>query len=271
MDFFEADYYKHYSTNSVSINRNKTYFLSDAHLGASYIENPRAHEQRIVAMLRMMQTDARAVYLLGDMLDFWFEYRNVVPKGFTRFLGQVAALTDAGIKVYWFKGNHDMWTQGYLHNELGVEIIDNFIEQTIDGKKFVLSHGDGVGPIPQPFRSLRQFFRNETARRIGASLHPRWLMGFGLRWSAHNRASHYTGPARYKGDDREPQMIFAQEYSALHPDVDFYIMGHRHIATERKVPRSHAQFICLGDCYEQFTYAVFDGSDVQLKHFESTE
>lgn len=251
------------------LERTKTYFLSDSHLGAAYIQDPRAHEQRVVSMLRMMQKDAHSIYLLGDMLDFWFEYRNVVPKGFIRFMGAIADLTDAGIKVYWFRGNHDMWTQGYLHNELGVEVVDGVLEQHIDGKIFVLSHGDGVGPIPQPFRSLRKIFRNETARRMGASLHPRWLLGFGLRWSAHNRASHYTGPVTYKGDDIEPQMIFARQYASQHPEVDYFIMGHRHLVTDRPVPGSHARFLCIGECYEMFTYAVFDGKDVQIEHFDS--
>lgn len=249
----------------------KTYFLSDAHLGANYILDHHAHERRVAAMLRMMAKDARAIYLLGDMLDFWFEYRHVVPRGFTRFMGTVSELCDSGIKVYWFKGNHDMWTQGYLEQELGVTVLDDVVTHEIDGKIFVLSHGDGVGPLPQPFRSLRKIFRNEGCRRLGASLHPRWLMGFGLWWSTRNRTTRTDGPVIYKGDDIEPQMIFAREYAASHPDVDYFIMGHRHLITDRPVPGSKARFICIGDCYEQYSYAVFDGQNVRLEHFDSTK
>lgn len=251
----------------MSENRNRTYFLSDAHLGGRFVTDPAEHERQVVALIDSMAKDAKAVYLLGDMLDFWFEYKNVVPKGFTRFFGAIARLTDAGIPVYWFKGNHDMWTQGYLAKELGVTVIENDLVTEIDGKTFYLSHGDACGPMKRSYKVLRGIFRNEFCRRIGAALHPRTLLGFGNWWSCHNRQRHpdATEPAYYMGADKEPQMIFAREYSKAHPEVDYYIMGHRHIAVTRPVPGSHATLTILGDCFRTLTYARFDGQNLHLE------
>ena len=253
--------------------RTKSFFLSDAHLGARYIADPRQHERRVVDIERMMAADAKAVYLLGDMIDFWFEYRYVIPKGFTRFLGQLAAMTDAGIRVYWFKGNHDMWTTDYLERELGVTVVGSRMIADIDGKRFYMSHGDGEGPLPAPYRILRKIFHNATCRRIGASLHPRWLMGFGLRWSAHNRlaradSNHGSRNGAYGNlASSEPQTIFTRQYSAEHPEIDHFVFGHLHYALQQKLDNSHATYTCLGECFSMFTYAVFDGEKLELKQF----
>lgn len=247
--------------------RRCTYFLSDAHLGGRFVADPAGHERRVAALLDSMAKDAKAVYLLGDMLDFWFEYRNVVPKGFTRFFAAIARLTDAGIPVYWFKGNHDMWTQGYLEQELGVTVIDDDLVTEIDGKTFYLSHGDACGPMKPSYKLLRGIFRNELCRRLGAALHPRILLGFGNWWSCHNRQRHHdaTEPAYYMGDDKEPQMLFAREHAQKHPEVDHYVMGHRHIAASRPVPETNATLTILGDCFRGLTYARFDGQELHLK------
>lgn len=250
--------------------RDKTYFLSDAHLGAAYIDNPRGHEQALVDMLSMMGDDARAIYMLGDMLDFWFEYRNVVPKGFVRFFGQIARLVDCGVPVFWFKGNHDMWTQGYLEQELGVTVVNEEMTAEIDGSWFYLSHGDREGPQPAAYRFMRAGFRNEFCRRIGAAVHPRWLMSFGHRWSADNRDKH-PEVGHYTGDATEAQMIFAREYSVGHPEIKYYVFGHRHILDQRPVPGTDAILTCLGDCFKQMSYAVFDGEKLQLKQFDSAK
>lgn len=284
--------------------RDKTYFISDAHLGATYIRDRRAHEHALTMMLDVMAEDARTIYLLGDMLDFWFEYRHVVPKGFTRFFGRLAQLTDNGVEVVWFKGNHDMWTQGYLTEELGVRIVSEELITDIGGSRFFIAHGDGVGRLPRAYRLLRSVFRNEFCRRIGAAIHPRWLMGFGLAWSAHNRMKRSDCPlrlpsgttssflpeegktpeagagipdevlaesGRHENDverrDEEQQMNFVMEYSREHPDIDYFIFGHRHEAVDVPVPGSHARYICLGDFFKLFTYAVFDGKKLSLKQF----
>ncbi len=253
--------------------RTKTYFISDAHLGAAYIADPREHERRIAHMLDEMRGDAKAVYMLGDMIDFWFEYRNVVPRGYTRFFAAITRLTDSGIPVYWFKGNHDMWTQGYLADELGVTVIDNEFVTEIDGHRFYMAHGDAEGPQKTGYRILRAIFRNKVCRRIGSALHPRLLLGFGNSWSCSNRRRHDPNgiAAPYCGDDCEPQMIFARKYSASHPDIEHYVFGHRHIALQRRVPGSNALLTVLGDCFRGFHYAVFDGKKMELKQKDSVQ
>lgn len=258
--------------------RDKTYFISDAHLGATYIPDRRAHERALTRMLDVMAKDARTIYLLGDMLDFWFEYRHVVPKGFTRFFGRLAQLTDSGVEVVWFKGNHDMWTQGYLTEELGVRVVDEELITDIDGKRFYIAHGDGVGRLPRPYRLLRSVFRNEFCRRIGAAIHPRWLMGFGLRWSAHNRLKRSDSPCRkmetetaVERQDEEQQTGFVREYVREHPDIDYFVFGHRHVAVDEPIPGSHARYICLGDFFKLYSYAVFDGEKLSLKQFAIPE
>lgn len=251
--------------------RHKTYFLSDAHLGAKYINDPRRHEQRVVSLLETMGRDAEAIYLLGDILDFWFEYHHVVPKGHIRLFGTIARLTDSGVRVYWLKGNHDMWTYSYLHDELGVEIIEDSVQTTIHGKNFFLSHGDNLGKQPRPYRIMRSVFRSPFWQRVGCSLHPSWLIPFAFRWSSHNRTRRGEDIEKYLGDENEQQMQFAINYAAAHPEIDYFITGHRHVAIDRPVPDSrNARLICLGDFFRQFTYAEFDGNNnVVLKHYVS--
>ena len=172
----------------------KTYFLSDFHLGAKYIDNPRKQEQRIVSFLESIRNDAKEIYLLGDILDYWFEYRYVVPKGYVRFFGKIAELADSGIKIYWFIGNHDIWIFDYLPSELGVEIVDGSQIKQIDGKTFFIAHGDGLGDESRSFRMLRAFFRNRFCQRLYAGIHPRWTGPFALNWSRSNRVNGEDRP-----------------------------------------------------------------------------
>jgi UDP-2,3-diacylglucosamine hydrolase len=249
--------------------RTKTYFLSDAHLGAKYIADRRAHEAKLVEMLDAMAADAQTVYLLGDILDFWFEYRTVVPRGYVRFFAAVARLTDAGVKVYWFKGNHDMWIFDYLRDELGVEIVDEYVIHRINGKTFFLSHGDGLGKIPVGFKCLRRVFRNSICQKLCASIHPRWILPFAHSWSSHSRGDEKDYVAEYRGDDVEPSMIFAKEHAAAHSEIDYYVLGHRHIAVDREIAGTGARLVILGDCFARFNYAVFDGAELKLEQFVS--
>lgn len=234
-----------------------TYFLSDAHIGAGYIPDPQKHEQQLVALLQTMEQDADAVYLLGDILDFWFEYRHVVPKGHIRLFGQLARMADKGITIYWFKGNHDMWTYSYLSDELGVNVIEEELITDIYGKKIFLSHGDNLGPQPRSYQLMRRVFRSPFWQAVGRALHPSWLMSFGFSWSKHNRLKHSPVPPTYRGDNTEPQMIFAREFVKTHPDIDFVVTGHNHVAVIRDIPGSNAKYICLGDFFSLFTYGRY--------------
>lgn len=244
----------------------KYYFISDAHLGARYIKDASAHERIVCDALNAMAKDADAIFLMGDMLDFWFEWQNVVPKGYIRFFGTLASIADKGIKIYWFRGNHDMWLFGYLRDQLKLEVVDNNLEITLDDKNFVLSHGDNLGPMKPSYRFLRALFRNSMAQRMLAILHPRITLPFAHAWSAHSRG--HDCPVPYGGDDKEPAMIFARKWQATHPDTDYYICGHRHIACEQSVGDSKAKLIILGDFYRQYTYAVFDGESVKMVYFQ---
>lgn len=239
----------------------KTYFLSDFHLGAKYIDNPRKQEQRIVSFLESIRNDAKEIYLLGDILDYWFEYRYVVPKGYVRFFGKIAELADSGIKIYWFIGNHDIWIFDYLPSELGVEIVDGSQIKQIDGKTFFIAHGDGLGDESRSFRMLRAFFRNRFCQRLYAGIHPRWTMPFALNWSRSNRVN---GEDRPFGCD-EPLQRFVTNYKE-DQKIDYFVFGHRHVAVDKSIG-NNSRLIILGDWIKLYSYAVYDGNDLRLQFF----
>ena len=239
----------------------KTYFLSDFHLGAIYIDNPRKQEQRIVSFLESIRNDAKEIYLLGDILDYWFEYRYVVPKGYVRFFGKIAELADSGIKIYWFIGNHDIWIFDYLPSELGVEIVDGSQIKQIDGKTFFIAHGDGLGDESRSFRMLRAFFRNRFCQRLYAGIHPRWTVPFALNWSRSNRVN---GEDRPFGCD-EPLQRFVTNYKE-DQKIDYFVFGHRHVAVDKSIG-NNSRLIILGDWIKLYSYAVYDGNDLRLQFF----
>lgn len=239
----------------------KTYFLSDFHLGAKYIDNPRKQEQRIVSFLESIRNDAKEIYLLGDILDYWFEYRYVVPKGYVRFFGKIAELADSGIKIYWFIGNHDIWIFDYLPSELGVEIVDGSQIKQIDGKKFFIAHGDGLGDESRSFRMLRAFFRNRFCQRLYAGIHPRWTVPFALNWSRSNRVNDEDRPF---GCD-EPLQRFVTNYKE-DQKIDYFVFGHRHVAVDKSIG-NNSRLIILGDWIKLYSYAVYDGNDLRLQFF----
>lgn len=250
------------------MSRANTYFLSDFHLGARYFEEPRETERRVVDFLDSIKGDAKEVYLLGDILDYWFEYRYVVPRGFTRFFGKIAELTDLGVKVYWFIGNHDIWIFDYLPNELGVEVIDGEVTKEIDGKVFFLAHGDGVGKQPRSFRMLRSLFRNRFCQKLYSAIHPRWTIPFALSWSNSSRKGDDEYP-EYKGEENEFLEIFANDYLKSHK-VDYFVFGHRHIMLDKKL-QGGATLVVLGDWLHYCSYAVWDGNNLALKSFQSVQ
>ena len=244
------------------------YFLSDMHLGARYLPDPRAAEQRVVRFLRSIRHDATDLYLMGDALDYWFEYRNVVPRGFVRFFGALAELADAGVRIHWYIGNHDIWLFDYLRTEIGMEVVDGWRVEQILGSNFFLSHGDGVGELPFSFRLMRAIFRNRLCQRLFAAIHPRWTVGLAYSWSKSNRDfKHYETP-RFEGLERNSLARFARAYLAEHPKINYFVFGHQHIATDEKLSDT-CRFVLLGDWITQFTYAKFDGKDLQLCHFDT--
>ena len=244
------------------------YFLSDAHLGSWAVEHRRMQERRLVRFLDSIKEKAAAVYLLGDMFDFWYEYKYVVPKGFTRFLGKLSELTDMGVEVHYFTGNHDIWAYDYLAEECGVILHKQ--PQTIElyGKIFYLAHGDGLGDPNKSFKVIRSIFHNKTCQWLFSGLHPRWGMWFGLTWAKHSRLKHGMGgdPPDYMGDDKEHLILYTKKYIQYHSNVDYFIYGHRHIEVDKQLTKK-ARVIILGDWISQFSYVVYDGEHLLMQEY----
>lgn len=236
--------------------RNKIYFISDCHIGAGYIPDRKAHERRIAKWVDTAAADASHIFLLGDILDYWFEYRDVVPRGYTRFFGALSRAADAGVKITWMRGNHDIWLFDYLRDEIGLDVADGVIERTIGGKRFVMAHGDGIGHQSHTFTFLRALFRNRIAQRLYAAIHPWFTVGFAHRWSTHNRMHGKAEQTEHlQPDDR--YIVFADEYSKHSGRADFFIFGHRHIVIDQPGP-DDSRIIVLGDAFNRFTYGVYD-------------
>ena len=206
------------------------YFLSDAHLGSRAIAHGRTQERRLVNFLDSIKHNAAAVYLLGDIFDFWYEFKLVVPKGYTRFLGKISELTDLGVEVHFFIGNHDIWCGDYLEKECGVTIHRQPLTCEIYGKEFFLAHGDGLGDKDAKFKLLRSMFHSTTLQTLFSTIHPRWSIELGLEWAKHSRLKREGGKEpEYMGEDKEPLVLFTKNYLKDHPDINYFIYGHRHI------------------------------------------
>lgn len=242
--------------------RDLTYFISDLHLGAGYISDHRAHERKVVDFLRSIEPRAKRLFLLGDILDYWWEYRDVVPRGFVRFFGELARLADSGVEIVWFKGNHDIWIFDYLPSEIGMKVHDGIMLTEMDGARFLLEHGDGVGCMPWTFRRLRALFRCRVAQRLFAAIHPRWTVGFAHAWSSHSRK---TGGYVAKDGVVDGLVEYAREYNeSADKKVDYFIFGHLHVLMEHLMPDG-ATVAVIGDWIANFSYAVWDGRSLRLE------
>ncbi len=242
-----------------------TYFISDTHLGAHTTTNRPEQERRVVEFLRSIKPTARRLYLLGDILDYWYEYKTVVPRGFTRFFGVLADLADSGVEITWFIGNHDIWIFDYLATEIGLRVVDGQEIIEMDGKRFFLGHGDGLGKVPFGFRFIRSMFRNRFCQKLYASIHPRWTVPFAYKWSASSRGLS-TPPERERGE-QEPIIDFAKEYEQTHPHIDYFVFGHFHqMLNEEIAPDTN--LVILGDWIKLFSYGEWDGKELKLKKFE---
>ena len=244
----------------------KVYFLSDLHLGARYFADERAKECAVVRWLDSVKHSAAEIYLLGDILDYWYEYRYVVPRGYVRFFGKLAELSDSGVKIHWFIGNHDIWIFDYLPTELGIEVVDGSVERNIMGKLFFLAHGDGVGRHSRTFAFLRSLFRNRFCQLLFAAIHPRWTIPFAHGWSKHSRQSHTECCVP---SEKAVRCIhdFAEEYSAKHKEIDYFVFGHLHLLEDAPLS-DNARLIVLGDWITKNSYAEFDGEQLTLHRYE---
>ena len=243
------------------------YFISDAHLGSLAIKHGRTQERRSARLLDDIKDKAPAVYLLGDMFDFWYEYRHAVPKGYTRFLGKLSELTDMGVEVHYFTGNHDIWMYGYLEQECGVTIHTKPLTTELYGKIFYMAHGDGLGDDDRKFLFIRSVFHNKVCQRLFSSLHPRWGIAFGLEWAKRSRLKRPDGKEPpYMGENNEVLVRYTKDYMKTHPDIDYSLYGHRHIELDLMLSRK-TRMMLLGDWISQFTYAVFDGEHLFMEEY----
>ncbi len=246
-------------------NATKTYFISDLHLGAEYLDNKQC-EQRIIRWLDSIKKDAKRLFLLGDILDYWFEYRYVVPRGYIRFLGKLAELSDSGIEIHWFTGNHDIWIFDYLPQELGIKLHRHHETIEIDSHTFFLSHGDDVGERKFSFRFLQWLFRNKVAQWCYSWIHPDITMIVAHKWSNSSRKHNENKEEYYRGENKEPLVKFAKEYIKENP-TEYLIFGHRHILLDLMLSRD-SRMVILGDWIKQFSYASFDGENLTVDIFE---
>jgi UDP-2,3-diacylglucosamine hydrolase len=242
------------------------YFLSDAHLGSLLIKDKRAHEKKLVDWLDSVKHDATVIYLVGDIFDFWFEYKTVVPKGFVRFLGKVSELIDSGIEIHFFIGNHDIWTFGYLENEVGLIVHKEPFLVQHGSKKFYIMHGDGISVDDHGFKLMRNIFHSNTAQKLFRLLPAQLGQEFGYNWSKSNRQKHMEFDNKYLGEDKEGLVVFAKKYIENH-DVDFLVFGHRHIALDLQL-KDQKRVVILGDFVNIFSYGVFDGENFRLEYVD---
>jgi UDP-2,3-diacylglucosamine hydrolase len=242
----------------------KIFFASDFHLGLNSGKHAPDREKKIVRWLDEISREASEIYLLGDIFDFWWEYRLVVPKGFTRFLGKVASLTDSGIPVHFFTGNHDMWVGDYLSKECGMQVHTGPCSVNFDGKIFHLAHGEGLGTENTGYKILLWIFRNKPLRVLYSALHPSIGVGIGHRWSLSSRLGKGVS-TEFLGEEKEDLVRYARS-TLTREKVDFFVFGHRHLAKSLTM-KEGAEIVFLGDWINQGNYAVWDGSTLDLKMF----
>ena len=249
------------------IDKNKIYFASDFHLGAPNHEESLKREKRIVAWLDEIKIDAKEIYLVGDIFDFWFEYKTVIPKGFIRLQGKIAELTDSGIPIHVFTGNHDMWIFDYLPRELGISLYRENIVKEYNGKKFLIGHGDGLGPGDIKYKMLKAVFGSKICQWAFARIHPNLGIGIANLWSKNSRKTSVTYDEVFHGEDKEHLVLFCNDYIKKDPAIDYFIFGHRHLPLEIKIGE-RAKYINLGEWIKHNTYAVFDGNKLELKEYK---
>ena len=245
----------------------KVYFLSDFHLGAPNDTESRKREDRLVRFLQDARKDAGIIFIVGDIFDFWFEYKTVVPKGFVRILGTLAQIADEGIQLHIFTGNHDLWMQDYLSKELNAKLYFEPQTFTIQNKQFLIGHGDGLGPGDEGYKRLKKIFTNPICQWLFRWLHPDAGIQLANYFSRKSRAKTGNADELFLGEDKEWLILYTKE-KAKTMAVDFFIFGHRHYAIDLKIS-DKSRYINLGDWIRLNTYAVFDGKDLQLLTWEA--
>ena len=249
------------------LNGKKIYFASDFHLGVPDFQTSLEREKRVVKWLDSIQHDAHTIYLLGDIFDFWFEYKHTIPKGFIRLQGKLASLRDAGIPIVFFTGNHDMWMFDYFPSELGIPIYRNPQSLVVGDQKLLIGHGDGLGPGDHTYKFIKKFFNSRLCQWLFARIHPNLGIGIASYWSRKSRISNSKREEKFQGEEGEFLWTYCNEVESQQ-HYDFYIFGHRHLPLDLKIGET-SRYVNLGEWVHFNTYATYDGKQVALKTFTS--
>ena len=244
------------------IETGKIYFASDFHLGLATGSPPLEREKKVVSWLKSIVHDAKEIYLIGDIFDFWWEYKLVVPRGFTRFLGTASEITDSGIPIHFFTGNHDMWVGDYLSGECGMTIHTSPFTTEFNGKKFHLAHGEGLGTKSTGYKILLSIFRNKPLQVMYSAMHPSIGIGIGHRWSLNSRLGKGI-TKEFLGEENEDLIRYARSV-LVNENIDYFIFGHRHLAMDYKL-QPGSEIVFLGDWIKNGSYAEWDGNVLAFK------
>ncbi len=245
----------------------KIYFLSDFHLGVPDHASSLVREKAVIRFLDIAKIDAAEIFIVGDLFDFWFEYKKVIPKGFVRLLGKLAEITDSGIPIHFFVGNHDMWMDGYFEHELNIPVFHEPREFEFNKKKFLVGHGDGLGPGDHGYKFLKKIFRNPVCKFLFGIIPP--FIGMGLAHYSSKGSRSITGGSdeKFLGEDKEWLIVYCRELLKT-SYYDYFIFGHRHLPIDHML-NDRSRYINLGDWIRYNSYAVFDGHQLELKYFTS--
>jgi UDP-2,3-diacylglucosamine hydrolase len=253
----------HYEING--LDGKKLFFASDFHLGAPDHEQSRAREDRIVRWLEDIKHEAHTIFLLGDIFDFWFEYGKAIPKGFVRLQGKLANLTDSGIPVIMFTGNHDMWMFDYFPRELNIPIYRDVLALDVENKKLLIGHGDGLGPGDHTYKLLKRIFQNGLCQWLFARIHPNTGITIANYWSQKSRISNTEKGEDQFNEESEYLVHYCRDMEKEH-HFDYYVFGHRHLPLDVKI-NDNSRYFNLGEWVNYNTYGVYDGNDFQLKTY----
>ncbi|MBL7815505.1 MAG: UDP-2,3-diacylglucosamine diphosphatase [Saprospiraceae bacterium] len=249
----------------------KVYFVSDFHLGVDARLTSLDRERLIVRWLDFVAPNAEAIYLVGDVFDYWFEYNKAIPKGFSRLLGKLSELRDDGLPIYFFTGNHDMWMFRYLSEEMGIPIYREPIIREIYGKTFYIGHGDGLGPDDHGYKFIKKVFANPICQWLFARLHPN--LGLGLMQYFSSKSREGQDPSvenTFLGEDKEWLIQYANEKIQTDlPHIDYFIFGHRHLTIDWILKNGKSRYINLGEWLHSNTFAVFDSQELVIKTYEN--
>lgn len=243
----------------------KVYFASDNHLGAPTMEASRPREKKFVAWLDEIKQDAAAIFLMGDLFDFWFEYKTVIPKGFTRTLGKLAEISDAGIPIYYFVGNHDLWMNGYFEDELNIPVFHKPQEFTFNNTSFFIGHGDGLGPDDKGYKRMKKVFTSPFFQWLFRWLHPDIGVRIAQYFSVKNKLISGDDDAKFLGEDNEWLVAYCKR-KLDEQHRDYFVFGHRHLPLDIQL-NDTSKYINLGDWIQYYTYGVFDGETFELKEY----